>query len=175
MLKLEGANSMFLVLIFLTAIGLAIFHVVYQSVALPAFHQIFEAKFDNLIAETKILLQEDKLKKHEQAEIVYRMTVMKKNLHAFQLVDFILYVRSHKKHGESSNYQYGEKSIRENEYVKQIDIKTRDIIFAAMLANSGFILIPISPFLLLLSIIGLMGMKKSPKERVVEYSIHQYC
>jgi len=84
-------------------------------------------------------------------------------------------VRSHKKHGESSNYKYGEKSIRENEYVKQIDIKTRDIIFAAMLANSGFILIPISPFLLLLSIIGLMGMKKSPKERVVEYSIHQYC
>lgn len=174
MLKLKGANGMFLVFILLTAIGLTIFHFAYQSVALPAFHQIFEAKFDNLIAETKILLQEDKIKKHDQAEIEYRMTVMKGNLHAFQLVDFILYVRNHKKN-EVSNHRYGEKTIKDNEYLEQINAKTRDIIFAAMLTNSGFLLVLFSPFLLLLPIISLMGMKKSPKERIVEYSLHQYC
>lgn len=174
MLKLKGDRSMFLVLIFLTAIGLAIFHIAYQSVALPAFHQVFEAKFDNLIAEAKILLQKDKIKKHEHDEIIHRMAVMKKNLHAFQLVDFLLYVKNHKKQDETK-YQYGEKLIKESEDIKQLHAKTRDIIFAAMLTNSGFLLILLSPFLLLLPIIGLMGMKKNPKERVVEYSLHQYC
>ena len=174
MLKLKGDHSMFLVLIFLTAIGLAIFHIAYQAVALPAFHQIFESKFDNLIAEAKILLQEDKIRKHEQNEIIHRMAVMKANLHAFQLVDFFLYVKNHKKQKETK-YQYGEKLIKENEYIEQLNAKTRDIIFAAMLTNSGFLLILFSPFLLLLPIISLMGMKKNPKERVVEYSLHQYC
>lgn len=174
MLKLQGAKIMFLVLLFLTALGLAIFHIAYQAVALPAFHQMFEAKFDNLIAETIILSQEDKIKKHELAEVVQRMTVMKKNLHSFQLIDFILYVRNHKKRDESQP-RYGEKTIKENEYIEQIDAKSRDIIFAAMLTNSGFLLILFSPFLLLLPLISLMGMKKSPKERIVEYSLHQYC
>ena len=67
------------------------------------------------------------------------------------------------------------KTIKENEYIEQIDAKSRDIIFAAMLTNSGFLLILFSPFLLLLPLISLMGMKKSPKERIVEYSLHQYC
>lgn len=165
---------MFLVLLFLTAIGLAIFHIAYQAVALPAFHQLFEAKFDNLIAEIKILSQEDKIKKHELAEAVEIMTVMKKNLHSFQLIDFILYVKNHKKRDESQP-RYGEKTIKENEYIEQINAKSRDIILAAMLTNSGFLLVLFSPLLLFIPLISLMGMKKSPKERIVEYSLHQYC
>lgn len=165
---------MFLVLIFLTTIGLVIFHIAYQSVALPAFHQAFEAKFDNLIAEAKILLQKDKIKKHEHDEIIHTMAVMKRNLHAFQLVHFLFYVKNHKKR-EETKYQYGEKIIKESEDIKELHSKIRDIIFAAMLTNSGFLLILFSPFLFLLPIINLMGVKKNPKERVVEYSLHQYC